>query len=681
MRTVIRQCSLPVIVFSIFIIAASLTLSGRIGSVVPSYGSEWANLSASSEEKGLRAVAVDPLNPQKLFICSEKGVFMSTDAGREWTNMLDLSVAKMTITPDISLTKKKIVDSVKVPGEKDVISGATALAIDPANSQKITAGSVDGLYISEDGGKNWEKAGGSLEGLSLFVLSLAIDPSNPDVIYAGTFNDALLKSSDGGTTWGKVMTWEKVEGEPGRDSVTSVAVNPFDSNVVYVGTADAVFKTNDGCSTWNKIEPEVKIAESIAIDQVYPEVIYMGTSSGLYKSNDGGESWMGIGQDVFGGKQVREVAVAPSDSSAVYVATAGGVYGSADKGITWQDLSKGTGLKGAMALAFDPLDSSVIWVATAGGLYKTAISKTGEVTPPSTVTTGVAMAEEAPAEEAPAEEVVPEMTIPGEEEVETIALDDDPFAAEAKAGEEEAAPEEPSIPTIDDVNTILGQFAHEPTVQEVQEVAMRFAEVHPDLIEGWRKGAKWRALLPEFTIDYEYDRRNFSRDDHARDEERETELGSQIDSRVEDSPNTGVTLFYDTVYTEMTSYKVTTEEAYRHEERRDNNIAFEFEWEFGDFLYNPDQVRISDEARDLVELRNDVLEEVTQFYFQRRQLQIDLLLQPPEDLRERLRMELQLQEVTANVDYLTGGYLTQRLNDFKQGKTRKSNIFKRLFNI
>ena len=85
--------------------------------------------------------------------------------------------------------------------------------------------------------------------------------------------------------------------------------------------------------------------------------------------------------------------------------------------------------------------------------------------------------------------------------------------------------------------------------------------------------------------------------------------------------------------------------------------------------------------RDLVELRNDVLEEVTQFYFQRRQLQIDMLLSPPEDLRERLRMELQLQEVTANVDYLTGGYLTQRLNAAKDGVVEKSSFMKRVFNL
>ena len=156
----------------------------------------------------------------------------------------------------------------------------------------------------------------------------------------------------------------------------------------------------------------------------------------------------------------------------------------------------------------------------------------------------------------------------------------------------------------------------------------------------------------------------------------------RIQDKTDDSPITGIQIIETVESTKEDKFRLVSgwSSASADERRFQNNYTFSFEWDLGDFLFNPDQVRISDEARDLVELRNDTLETVTQFYFQRRQLQLDLLLSPAEELRERLRLELQLQEVTANIDYLTGGYLTQRLNDVRAGKP-KPGIVKRLFAI
>ncbi len=67
----------------------------------------------------------------------------------------------------------------------------------------------------------------------------------------------------------------------------------------------------------------------------------------------------------------------------------------------------------------------------------------------------------------------------------------------------------------------------------------------------------------------------------------------------------------------------------------------------------------------MVQLRDDVLNEVTRLYFDRRNLQIDMLLYPPEDIRDRIEKELRLQELTAEIDALTGFYLSRRLNQVK----------------
>ncbi|MCX6354762.1 MAG: hypothetical protein NTZ78_07660 [Candidatus Aureabacteria bacterium] len=267
-----------------------------------------------------------------------------------------------------------------------------------------------------------------------------------------------------------------------------------------------------------------------------------------------------------------------------------------------------------------------------------------------------------------ADEVVPDTTSPGQQTVEVVTPG--------------GAPKEgPPVPTVDDIQTVLSQFSNEPTVQEIQEVAMRFAEVHPDLIEGWRKGAKYRALLPKFDFTVDTGRKFLSR--YQTIDQRSTKNWTEdfTEDFTEMTPKTAFDIKDILRTKERDETDLTTRNLAGDDRFHTQDFTFKFEWDFGDFLFNPDQVRISDEARDLVELRNDVLEEVTQFYFQRRNSQIDLLLSPPDELRDRLRLELQLQEVTANIDYLTGGYLTQRLNDVKTGVTRKSNIIKRMFAI
>ncbi|MCX6357192.1 MAG: YCF48-related protein [Candidatus Aureabacteria bacterium] len=582
---------------------------------------------------------------------------------------------------------KKLKRELAALGDAKQIAGATAaLVIDPANSPRIFAGAADGLYMCRDGGKTWTKVNGASGGQVRTALDCAIDPSNPDMVYAATLDSALLKSTDGGKSW-------KEMGVADEKTITSVAVSPLDSNIIYAGTATGMYKTKDAGVSWNKVFSEPKAIESIAIDGVNPEVIYLGAADGLYKSADGGASWKQAATDSIGAGAVREVAVAPADSKAVYAATDGGVYGSSDAGAHWQELSKGTGIKGASAIAFDPVNSGTVWAASASGLYKTAMGGAAAPAVPAVapgeagaaVTEPVAekvespKVEESSAEAKKIEEAVPEKTVPGEEKVESVTIAEGVQVPDM--GAKAAAPAGPAIPTIDDVQTVLGQFSHEPTVQEIQEVAMRFAEVHPDIIEGWRKGAKYRALLPRFVLETDFNLRVRANDESNQKLRTLDEEKTKMYDKTEITPGTGID--YTNYLQDETRYltEYTTSYQTGDDRQRERRLGFKFDWDLGDFLFNPDQIRISDESRDLVELRNDVLEEVTQFYFQRRNLQIDILLSPAEDLRERIRLELQLQEVTANIDYLTGGYLTQRMNDVKQGKVRKSNPLKRLFSI
>ena len=84
-------------------------------------------------------------------------------------------------------------------------------------------------------------------------------------------------------------------------------------------------------------------------------------------------------------------------------------------------------------------------------------------------------------------------------------------------------------------------------------------------------------------------------------------------------------------------------------------------WEPADFVWSDDQTSIDVRSKLMVQLRDDIVEEVTRTYFERRRLQVLLLTDPPAEQRALLDKALRVQELTALLDGLTGGYFSRQL--------------------
>ena len=84
-------------------------------------------------------------------------------------------------------------------------------------------------------------------------------------------------------------------------------------------------------------------------------------------------------------------------------------------------------------------------------------------------------------------------------------------------------------------------------------------------------------------------------------------------------------------------------------------------WELDRLIFEPQEMAVAREAVRTANLRDRVLDEVTRRYFERRRLQVDLELAPPTDLSDRVRKELRLQELTADIDAFTGGWFSDKL--------------------
>ncbi|MFH1037690.1 MAG: hypothetical protein V1789_03350 [PVC group bacterium] len=249
---------------------------------------------------------------------------------------------------------------------------------------------------------------------------------------------------------------------------------------------------------------------------------------------------------------------------------------------------------------------------------------------------------------------------------------------------QEGATEPPPIETMADMEAL---FALEPSYQEIQQAAMRYAEVHPDKIEAWRRGASLRAFLPE--VDLDFDWRRVDEDDVDDEFSTSFDTSYSSDSGRESSRENNYTREYgetsdtldpgevswsmrekwstdvDNAWSSSESTGEDSGESRSHDSGeqtdRDQRWRIILAWDLRDFLYSNEQPKISKEARELVELRQDVLEEVNTYFFDRRRAQIEMLFSPPADVRSKIDLQLQIARVTASIDALTGGYLSNAL--------------------
>ena len=89
--------------------------------------------------------------------------------------------------------------------------------------------------------------------------------------------------------------------------------------------------------------------------------------------------------------------------------------------------------------------------------------------------------------------------------------------------------------------------------------------------------------------------------------------------------------------------------------------GIDISWDIADIVWSSDQTTIDSRSRLTVQLRQDVLDQVTNLYFQRQRLKVELMLMSSAPQREKLYKQLEFEEVTANLDAMTDGYFSRNL--------------------
>lgn len=169
--------------------------------------------------------------------------------------------------------------------------------IDPTNSQRMYYG-THRVYRSLNGGASWTAVSGDLSNGSGAIRSLALAPSDPNVVYAVTNDGNVQVSTNAGANFTLIAG-----GVPGWPRVTrQLFVMPDDPQTVYLAASgfgtDQVRRSTNGGQTWQPLDgdlPDVPVNVLAAENRSNSPVIYAGTESGLYRSIDGGASWRKYG--------------------------------------------------------------------------------------------------------------------------------------------------------------------------------------------------------------------------------------------------------------------------------------------------------------------------------------------------------------------------------------------------
>lgn len=229
-----------------------------------------------------------------------------------------------------------------------------------------------GVWKTTNAGTTWEPIFDDQPVYSIGCLS--IDPSNPHIVWVGTgenvggrhmsYGDGIYRSEDGGKNW-KNMGLTKTQ------HISKIIIHPENSNILWVaaqgplwlkGEERGLYKTTDGGKTWKKTlgDGEWVGVTDIVIDPRNPDLLYAATwqrhrnvaaymgggpGTGIYRSEDGGESWTKLTKGLPKENMAKiGLAISPQQPDIIYAAIelkrrTGGVYRSADRGATWKKMS------------------------------------------------------------------------------------------------------------------------------------------------------------------------------------------------------------------------------------------------------------------------------------------------------------------------------------------------------
>lgn len=357
----------------------SFNLNAQEKSKNPFNGLKFRNIGPAMTSGRIADIAIHPKNENIWYVAvGSGGVWKTTNSGTTWKSLFD----------------------------KEKVYSMGCVTIDPNNPHTIWVGTGenvggrhvgfgDGIYVSHDDGKTWKNMGlKNSEHLSKII----VHPANSDIVWAASQGPLWSKGGDRGVykTIDGGKTWKRTLGDEAWVGATDMLIDPNNPDILYAATwqrhrtvagylgggpGSGLHKSIDGGETWRALKngiPKSNLGKTgLAMSPFNSDVIYAAleldrTKGGVYMSTNGGESWVKQSDAVSGGTgphYYQEIIASPHHEGTLYFMNNSALI-SEDHGKTFTNMSRSNQHSDSHALVFKKSDPNYLLIGTDGGLYE-----------------------------------------------------------------------------------------------------------------------------------------------------------------------------------------------------------------------------------------------------------------------------------------------------------------------
>ena len=482
--------------------------------------------------------------------------------------------------------------------------------------EALYVGAESGLYRTLDSGKSWSNM--PLSGDAFHVRDIAVGPDDIFIVADGGVYHRYI-AAPGEKKPG--ISWERL---PGKTDIVGVYIRrqkKTEKPFILVWSSKELYHIKDG--SWFRMGPEM-MSEPISDVICDGRNIYVASGKNIFASHDGGGVWKEIslmtgdgdaaeGDETYVFEENEEGQLPPIRNLDLY--GSGGAIAATETGIflipeTGRSLERvdTTGLPSAHVRYAISTEKGLVAATDRRVFLYSNTEECWKVLFEATFPGAISFLKQHMDENGRNR-----LWIAAGRYIYRLDIDDFP---------------EKRTDTVD-MEDRFREYGTEIPICEVHRMAIEYAEVSPDKIKRWRRGARWKAILPRLSVKF-----SESNDENI-----------------------------DIYKSATTAYII------RGPREINNDWGMDLTWDLSDLIWNNSQTIIDVRSKLMVQLRDDILEEVTRLYFERKRLLTEIAGEGErtgegEGTRRKVFLEkrLRVEELTAYIDAFTGGKFSETIN-------------------